>query len=103
MEPKIWEIAIVNPNLIKISGDLNFKTVAAAKVNGEKLLDSISNAKIDLSEVKRIDSSCLSFLMSLLRYAKAKHKVLEFINLPSRLINLSRVSGVDEILPIGKT
>lgn len=100
MTERNWEIQNINPNLIKITGNITFHTAARAKAYGQKAIDNIANAKVDLSELDEVDSSCLSFLLSLLRYANSKHKVIEFINVPHKLLDLSRVSGIDEILPV---
>lgn len=100
MQKPLVEIRAISANLIKIKGDLIFNNAVLARKQGIKVLDSVSSAKIDLAELNNIDSSCLSILVTFIRHAKLKHKTIEFINLPEKLINLSRVCGVDEILPI---
>lgn len=66
----------------------------------------ISAAKtliMDLHKVKRLDTAGLAWLINAVRDAKANNLVLTMENLPAKLLQLARVSGVDTLLPITQT
>ena len=56
--------------------------------------------RLDAIDLVKFDSSALASLLALRRAVLARGQVLELTNLPPRLIELSKLYGVDELLPI---
>lgn len=56
--------------------------------------------RLDAMDLVKFDSSALASLLALRRAVLARGQVLELTNLPPRLIELSKLYGVDELLPI---
>lgn len=54
--------------------------------------------EIDLSEIKQVDSSFLSALLSAKRYAAHKGQPLHFVNVPASVTSLAQLYGVTELL-----
>lgn len=55
---------------------------------------------LDAVNLVKFDSSALASLLALRRVVQARGQVLELTNMPPRLIELSRLYGVDELLSI---
>ena len=56
--------------------------------------------RLDGRALVKFDSSALATLLALRRAVLARGQVLELTQLPPRLIELSKLYGVDELLPI---
>ena len=81
-----------------LAGDLSFDTVPQLVDAGAKLFQSDDQVCIDLAQVGRSDSAGLALLMSWLRLARQRGKRLCFRQVPSQLLGLARVSGVEHLL-----
>lgn len=55
---------------------------------------------VDGSQLQRFDSSALAVLLECQRLAQAWGKTFEVRHLPAKLVELARVYGVNEALPI---
>ncbi len=55
---------------------------------------------VDLGEVTDMDSALLALVLAWLRDAKAAERDLAFANVPEALQTLSRLYGVEELLPL---
>ena len=55
---------------------------------------------VDLGEVSELDSALLALALAWLREARAEKRELTFVNLPEALQTLSRLYGVEELLPV---
>jgi anti-anti-sigma factor len=88
-------------DVTSISGAVTFETVATLLA---ELMPKVAKAQsvitVDLSQVDLVNSAALSLVASLTRHAKRQGKQLSFKNVPSRLIALSQVCGVEEILAL---
>lgn len=85
-----------------ISGRVDLTNVIQVCNAGERLIDSLSKVKIDLSGVEYADSSSLAMLIEFIRCAKDQNKDVIFCNMPQFMLDLGRVCGLDSILPINK-
>jgi phospholipid transport system transporter-binding protein len=90
------------PNKISLTGFLIFDTVLPIYQSGLGYLATYSfpELEIDLSQVEKSDSSGLSLLLGWMRAAKQKKINLHFTNVPRYLLDVARVCGIDNILPI---
>ena len=55
---------------------------------------------VDLGEVRKLDSALLALSLAWLREARAAKRELTFANLPEALQTISRLYGVENLLPV---
>lgn len=84
--------------LITLRGVLNAKTVAVVWEEVESVLPRLMQFKINGSELERTDSAGLALLIEIYRYAKKNHKPIHFQNLPSQVLEMAKLSGIDRLL-----
>ena len=71
-----------------------------AQQAGEMLAGASGQVLVDLSGVSRADSAGLALLMELQRMAARDNFEIRFQNLPDQLLQIVRLSELEEILPI---
>jgi len=82
-----------------VSGDLSMKTVPALLAqNG--LRDISGDIHIDLQNVERADSAGVALLIEWQRIARQQQQKICFQNIPSQMLAIARLSGVDELLAL---
>jgi phospholipid transport system transporter-binding protein len=81
-----------------VSGHLNFSTVVHIWNISLSLLVTKSFLRFDLSKVVSANSAGLALLLEWLRYAKERKKSISFENIPSQLLSIAVVAGIDKIL-----
>lgn len=93
------QLKIVADNQLALSGELSMASVPELlrqlqwpKTSGELTLD--------LQEVKRADSAGVALLIEWQRYAKRQQQVLHFQHIPSQMLAIARLSGVDKLLAL---
>lgn len=94
---------LVQDHEIRLIGILTFNTSAKALGLIKKYLESLAKNNqneitLNLSQVTRSDSSGLSVLSGIMREAKKNKVILKIKNVPEKLFNLARLSGLDSIL-----
>lgn len=89
-------------NKMTLTGFIIFDTVLPLYQSGVDYLNSYASSEleIDLSQVKKSDSSGLSVLLGWMRVAKQKKINIHFTHVPSYLLGVAKVCGVEAILPI---
>ncbi len=83
-----------------VIGELSLATVSRLRPLGIELLATHAFLQFDFQKVTRSDSSALTLLTAWKRYAKKNGKTIEFINLPTQLLEMAQLSRLDKILPI---
>ncbi len=83
-----------------VGGPVTLANVASVLEEGRRHLHEGVRA-VDLSEVTDMDSSLLAVLLTWLRDARIEEHELTFANLPEALQTISRLYGVDGLLPVG--
>lgn len=91
-----------NKNTYFLSGALNFETVPfvwqktqnALKDKGESLVI------FDLGGVTQCDSSSVALLIAWLRSFHRKSRTISFIHLPSQMLAIIQLAGLETIVPI---
>jgi anti-anti-sigma factor len=78
---------------ITISGDMTFDEANELVAMTPELCRD-HQATIDLSSVKRVDSSAVGVLLTWLREARKRRCVLKLENVPPNLMSLAEVYGV---------
>ena len=80
-----------------LSGELSFRTVPDLLRQGERLFEGCSTFVLDLEGVERSDSAGVALLLEWLRRCRRRQQDLFFRNLPQALVEIARVSNLDEI------
>jgi phospholipid transport system transporter-binding protein len=91
---KMSQVILENANNWHLSGELSFTTVGGLLT---ELTSKITDSKeliIDLGKVTYTDSAGLALLIELLR----SNTSITFCNIPTRILNLSAVAGVKDLL-----
>ena len=57
---------------------------------------------VDLRGVERADSAGVALLVAWMRGARQAQRDIRFLNMPSQMLNIARVSGLDAILPLAR-
>lgn len=94
-------IKIMDENKLIIDGELSFATVPKLRIIGCKFITEHQNVTFDLQHVTTQDISGLALLTALTRCAKEIGKQIHFINLPSQLLDMAKLNGLKDLLPIG--
>lgn len=90
----------VNDAELAISGDMLFASATRLRGEGEKLLPGMAaRITVDLSQVGRVGSVGISVLLCWLRMAQVLGKTLTFVNAPDDMLDVSRVSSLDSVIP----
>lgn len=87
-----------------LSGELDFNTVPVIWKESEAMFTNGSSEEliIDLTAVTRADSAALALLIGWVRRAQAAGVSAVFKGIPGQLLEIARVSGVEDILPVAK-
>ncbi|MDH5649157.1 MAG: STAS domain-containing protein [Gammaproteobacteria bacterium] len=82
----------------EISGLLTFATVPQLLGQSKQWLVKGEQAvTIDLKSVSKADSAGLALMVEWLHLARQAHRELRFINIPSQLTHLIRLSGLQDV------
>ena len=85
---------------IAVQGELNPASVAALWEDTQRRFRTRLPKYIDLAGVNRSDSAGVALLVEWLRQAKARRQELQFINIPSQMLTIIRVTDLDDLLPL---
>lgn len=89
--------------VILLSGVLDHSNVVSARERGEALLGQAgSRCAVSLSGLESAHSAVLSLLLCWLRFAGKRQLSLTFVDMPDRLYDMARVSGLDDLLPLSR-
>lgn len=87
-------------NTLSVQGDLDVYSVAEAIKEGCKLIKSNKSVEvIDLSQVGKVDSASLAFVIELMKASKKEKDDLLFQNIPAKLYAVANVYGLSRLLP----
>jgi len=81
----------------RVAGRLAFDTVHVIWESSRSALKSASAPVVDLGEVTQMDSAGLALLLEWVGWAHADGKKLMLANVPSNLMDLARMSEVDDL------
>jgi phospholipid transport system transporter-binding protein len=87
---------------ITLSGHLTMLNTPAIYTQGLQAL-SAGEWRVDCAQLESSDSSAVALLLAWLRAAQAKNCQLSVSGLPSSLLSLASLYGVDEMLPVQVT
>jgi phospholipid transport system transporter-binding protein len=84
---------------ITVSGPVTLANAARVLEEGRQHLAEGART-VDFGEVTEMDSALLALALAWLREARAAKRELAFANLPESLRTISRLYGVDTLLPV---
>ncbi|WP_206609501.1 STAS domain-containing protein [Thiohalobacter thiocyanaticus] len=87
---------------LRVEGDLSFYSVPALQEQAAPLFAAAAELDVDLSGVERADSAGLALLIEWMREARRLDKPLRLLNMPAQMLDIARVSSLDEILPLAR-
>ena len=85
---------------LEIRGELSFASVPALWGACRTRCLAGDAIDVDLGRVSRSDSAGLALLIEWLREAQRSGASLRFFNIPAQMLEMARVSGLDQILPL---
>jgi phospholipid transport system transporter-binding protein len=85
--------------VLALTGELSFETTPDLLDSQRDLFNRRDQLIIDCKEVTRSDSAGLALLIEWLRQSRRYHCQLTFRNLPGQMLDIARVSGVENLLP----
>ncbi len=83
-----------------LSGILSFLTVPDLIAETETLFKDSGDVLVDLSEVIKSDSAGVALLVEWMNEAHRQNQEIQFLDIPSQMLGLVRVSGLDQVLPL---
>lgn len=91
---------VIAADTLSLSGVLDYGTVCALDSQGQQWLKGAAphECKIDLSGVTYSSSVGLALLLGWLRLAGKQNKKLHILHLPTTLVALAKVGGLDAVL-----
>lgn len=87
---------------MQLSGVLDLDSVPELLSALETLSYDAPAVAVDLSGVARADSAGVALLVAWMRLARQAQRDIRFLNMPSQMHNIARVSGLDAILPLAR-
>lgn len=87
---------------LTLHGELSFSTVPGLWRDSLRLLEDLDEIHIDLKGVERSDSAGLALLVEWMRAAKRLGKPVQFLNIPTQMLAIARVSSLDQVLPLSR-
>lgn len=92
--------ATADEHIYMVSGSLDFESIIPLLNQIDMLINkAINNITFNFSQITQSNSAGLAFLTALLRKAKAKHKTIQFLHLPTSLLAAAKISDLDKIIP----
>ncbi|NOX76586.1 MAG: STAS domain-containing protein [Gammaproteobacteria bacterium] len=83
-----------------LSGELTLDTVSALATDTRVLFADDGDINIDLGAVARADSAGVALLVQWQREARRRQRTVCFRNIPSQMLSIARLCGVDELLAL---
>lgn len=101
--PAHFEVVVTSPGRFAARGAINFANARSARSEGLHALrtSSARDLEVDCSGITHSDSAGLAVLLDWMAIMKREGRPLCFANLPSGLVAVARISGVDEMLQKG--
>jgi len=92
-------------NQVKLTGELNFESVAQLLNKPEINFDMAENAQIevDLSQISRFNSASLALLLEWMKMADQKGLQIKYHSAPEQLMQIAQAYGFQDELPLTST
>lgn len=86
--------------VVVIAGEVNYHTAIQLLAATNSLLSGTGPWIVDMSGVSRSDSSAVAWMLDWQRKSRKKQANIQFRAVPSEIVAIARVSGVEALLPI---
>ena len=96
------QIKSLGDGRMQLSGVLDLDSVPELLSAIEALNYDAAAVTVDLRGVERSDSAGVALLVAWMRKARQAQRDIRFLNMPSQMLNIARVSGLDAILPLAR-
>jgi phospholipid transport system transporter-binding protein len=95
----VSKVIRVDTSRMAVQGDMLVQEAVTLRTEGEALLASLTSpVTVDLAGAGNVGSVGVSVLLCWMRKAEALGKRLVVVNMPDKMRDVSRVSGLDELL-----
>lgn len=91
-----------SPGRFRVSGALDFQTVPELAEQADVLFSQSETIDVDLSGVTRADSAGVALLVEWMHEAHRQKKGIRYLNIPTQMLAIARVSSLDHILPLAR-
>lgn len=96
-------LTLTEDGRVHLAGELSFQTVPGFfSTNRDLFSQGDHDLHVDLDGITRADSAGIALLIEWRRQAKAQKRTIRFYNIPSQLLSIARLSGVETILNLSK-
>ena len=101
--PVSFEVLVTSPGRFAARGALTFANAKGARAEGLHALrtSTARDLEVDCGGITHSDSAGLAVLLDWMAVMKREGRPLCFANLPSGLLAVARISGVEEMLQKG--
>lgn len=89
----------VEGNRLRLPGAVTFATVASLVEEGNAHIRA-GVSLIDFQGTTQVDSSAIALALAWLRTARESQTEVAFANLPPAMLNLARLYGVTDLIPV---
>lgn len=96
------QITRVDAGRMQLCGVLDLASVPALLQDIDGLDYETSSVIVDLKTVEHADSAGVALLLAWMRHARHAEREIRFLNMPTQMLNIARVSGLDEVLPLAR-
>ena len=93
-------LAALGPGAFALAGELDHSNAAQLLLQGERAFAGLPRVEVDLAGVTQADSAGLALLIEWVAVSRSAGRELHFRAVPSQLLAIARLAGVEEILPI---
>lgn len=98
---KDLKINIINNDTIELFGHINFENIVKTLEQCTTKTKHIKNITVDLKNLQNSNSCVLLFIINYMRYSIKNQQKIKFINIPTLLIELSKVYNLNKIINNG--
>lgn len=90
----------VDESTIKVDGSLEIESISETMLEGQSWLETTpaTELKVDLAGVTDVDSASLALLLAWIRNCTRLEKRIYFANMPTKMRDIARVSGLDSVI-----
>ena len=94
------KVELNDAGTIEVSGALEFGLVADLLKSSRRFFSGEGDLLFNLNGVNKTDSAGLALLVEWVAMARKSEQALSFQDIPKQMLDIARVSGLDDILPI---
>ena len=79
---------------------VDFENLAALRADGERYIDETGEPVFDLASLRNASSAAVAALVAWFRYAHVHGKVVQFVHVPTGIMNIIEVTELSDMLPL---